>query len=169
MKYFRIIRTIVLSTDMPLWKYCAITSLLLFSTTTAINFSVRRVMELIGIKEKEPIILSTISSGISTIDLLIITAIGPLIETILLSAIAFILSYVIKNKYFICIVCALMIAFTHKVEIWFGYIVFINMFFQSTIFYLVRSKISYLNGFIAAIIPHSVNNLIIVSTLLYIK
>lgn len=157
MKYFQKIRATVLSTELPLWKYCLLTYSIFFCTMVIVNVFINASAYLIQIHEKP----ETPKFGNALSDLVLISVIIPFTETIIISILLILCKKIFQNNNLASAIVAIMIGFTHSKPFFPYFIIFTVMFYFYSIFYLTRLKISYTNGFIAAFIPHALNNSII--------
>ncbi len=154
MKYFQKIRTIVFSTELPLWKYCFLTFWIFISVSVIANIFIKTLAVFLTINYGP----EEIKTNLSVIESVVVSIIVPFIETLLLAVFLILFKIILKNNMFIAIIIAIVAGLTHSKQDWTHFFIYAAMFYLFALFYLTRSKISFANGFIAAFVPHLLNN-----------
>lgn len=157
MKYFQKIRAIVLSTELPIWKYCFLTSCIFISVSAVVNIFIKTLAVILTINNGP----EEIKTNLSMIESVVVSIIVPFIETLFLAVFLILFKIILKNNMYIAIIIAIIAGLTHSKQDWTHFFIYAAMFYLFALFYLTRSKISFFNGFIAAFVPHLLNNSII--------
>jgi hypothetical protein len=158
MKYYGKIRNVILSTELPLWKYCLLTYSIFVFISTLVNLIINVFAFLLKINngpEDFKLKMTLLE------EIVVIGLITPLLETMIIVIILHILNSIEKIKKYSILITSCSIALVHSKADWTGFFIIFLMFYLFSIFYITRSKISFSNGYVAAYVPHAVNNTMI--------
>ena len=142
-------------TGKPLWRFCLLAFPLAFIPSIGLVAGVNWLFDVLGVHFNgvPPHYAGT------AYDFLIVGLLGPALETCLLAFVIYVLSEFFERKLVIACISAFLWACLHgaSAALWFFGVIW--SFFVFSCAYIVWRKQSFWYGFIAAAVPHALNNI----------